>query len=148
MLDQDLREILEVARRVGITEIDLSHGDLRLRVRRHAGVDAKPAPIERPAVVAQPAPTAETLVVRAPMVGYFFSGSRPGAAPCVAPGDAIGANNRIGCIETMGTITDIVADVAGIVEEYLVVDGSPVEFGQPVLRLRSKPAGALNGNGS
>ncbi len=140
MLDRDLREIIDLARQVGVTEIDLAHGDLRLRVRRQA----LPAAASPPVISAAPpdrapasveAATALQAIVRAPMVGYFFSGARPGEPPCLTAGERISAGARIGCVETMGMVAEVTAPVAGTVQEYLVHDGSAVEFGQPLVRV-------------
>lgn len=137
MLDREIRELAEVARQAGVTELEVARDGIRVRLRRQPGptlpasspVQAEPR--ARPLVVTD----SSEPVVRAPMVGYFFAGRRPGDPPCAQPGDTIQAGSRIGCVETMGTVTDVTSTVRGVVVEYLVSEGSAVEYGQPVLRL-------------
>ena len=56
--------------------------------------------------------------------------------PSVASGDVLAAGQSIGAIEALGMPTSVDAPQSGTVEDLLVQDGSPVEYGQPLLILR------------
>jgi acetyl-CoA carboxylase biotin carboxyl carrier protein len=54
----------------------------------------------------------------------------------VHAGDEVTAGQAIGAIDSLGIPTNVDAPQAGTVEDVLVGDGSPVEYGQPLLVLR------------
>lgn len=139
MLEPELRSILDLARRAGVTEIELSRADLRLKVRRQPQPPAPATPAgTKSAGTPATAPNVDGALVRAPMVGYFYSGARPGEAPCFNAGDTVPAGKRVGCVDTLGAVTDVLAPADGVLVEYLTADGQPVEYGAPIARLASR----------
>ena len=64
------------------------------------------------------------------MVGTAYLGPQPGASPFVAVGDTVREGQTLFIIEAMKVMNQIPAPRAGRVIEILVVDGTPVEFGQ------------------
>lgn len=72
----------------------------------------------------------------APLVGTFYVAPEPGAAPFVRVGDHIEAGATIGIVEAMKLMNPVTSTVSGEVVEVAVADGEPVEFGQPLVRLR------------
>lgn len=97
------------------------------------------APVTTPHLAAvpsvdEPAPAAGPTVCSS-TVGVFYRSSEPGAAPFVAEGDTVAVGQQIGIVEAMKLMIPLEADRAGVVEEFLVGDGDPVEHGQAVLRL-------------
>ncbi|ONI78128.1 hypothetical protein ALI144C_31235 [Actinosynnema sp. ALI-1.44] len=89
---------------------------------------------------AVPAPDAESKpeldTVTAPLVGTFYRASEPGATPFVAPGDLVEPGQQVAIIEAMKLLNPILAEQHGEVVDVLVADAQPVEYGQPLLRLR------------
>jgi acetyl-CoA carboxylase biotin carboxyl carrier protein len=73
------------------------------------------------------------VVVRAPMVGTFYSAPEPGAKPFVSVGDSIGAQDTVCIIEVMKLMNALSAESGGTVREILVTDGETVEYGQPLI---------------
>lgn len=72
-------------------------------------------------------------VVSSPMVGTAYLAAEPGAAPFVAVGQQVTAGQTVLIIEAMKTMNQIPAPHAGTVKRILVADGSPVEYGAPLL---------------
>jgi len=99
---------------------------------------AAPAPLAAPAAAAPAAPAAPESglpaghVVKAPMVGTFYSASTPGAPAFAVVGQQVKAGETIGIIEAMKMFNQIEADVAGTVVAVLVENGQPVEFDEPM----------------
>ncbi|MFO7250622.1 MAG: acetyl-CoA carboxylase biotin carboxyl carrier protein [Actinomycetes bacterium] len=91
---------------------------------------------DAPAEPADPAGGGEAVVISAPMVGTFYRAPEPGAPPYVEVGDLVEAGQQIGIIEAMKLMNPIVAEQSGRVGEILVGDGTPVEYGQPLIVLR------------
>ena len=71
-------------------------------------------------------------VVRAPMVGTFYSSPSPDKPAFVGEGQAVKAGDTLGIIEAMKMFNPIEADVAGTIVAILCENGQPVEFDQPL----------------
>lgn len=138
--DNDLTEI-EVKREFGEDDA------LTVRVARQAvTIAAAPAPAvpsyqpaAAPALATSPAaggdPADDPGVVSSPMVGTAYLAPEPTASPFVKVGDAVAEGQTILIIEAMKTMNQIPAPRAGRVKRILIDDGSPVEFGAPLIIL-------------
>ena len=73
----------------------------------------------------------------APLLGNFYAAPRPGDPPFVEVGDTVGEDSVIGIIEVMKLMNPIRAGIAGTVVAILAEDGSAVEEGQPLIRVRT-----------
>ncbi|HRK42503.1 MAG TPA: acetyl-CoA carboxylase biotin carboxyl carrier protein subunit, partial [Gemmobacter sp.] len=71
--------------------------------------------------------------VTSPMVGTAYLAAEPGATPFVAVGSTVAEGQTVLIIEAMKTMNHIPAPRAGTVKRILVSDGTPVEFGAPLL---------------
>jgi acetyl-CoA carboxylase biotin carboxyl carrier protein len=95
------------------------------------GPPAAPAPLAVAAVNDDPAQ--HPGAVTSPMVGTVYLSSEPGAAPFVAVGASVTEGQTVLIIEAMKTMNQIPAPRAGIVKRIVVEDGSPVEYGAPLM---------------
>ena len=98
------------------------------------------APVAAPAVAAAPAapaapedPAQHPGAVTSPMVGTAYLAPEPGAAPFVAVGATVTEGQTVLIVEAMKTMNHIPAPRAGTVKRILVSDGTPVEFGAPLM---------------
>lgn len=143
-IDQDLiRELAELLTETNLTEIEIEHDDLRIRVARTPGETRIAAPAaHRPPepAEAKPAPAAATSetkppegAVPSPMVGTAYRAPDPNAKPYVEVGDAVKAGQTILIVEAMKTMNQIPAPKAGTITAILVEDGQPVEYGEPLM---------------
>jgi acetyl-CoA carboxylase biotin carboxyl carrier protein len=97
---------------------------------------AAAAPAAAPASPAA-APAAEKLpAIESPMVGTFYASPGPDKAPFISVGAKVGPDTTVCLIEAMKIFNEIKAETSGTVEEVLVKSGQPVEFGQPLFRIR------------
>jgi acetyl-CoA carboxylase biotin carboxyl carrier protein len=71
-----------------------------------------------------------------PMVGTFYRASSPDSAPYVEVGQEINEESLVCIIEAMKVMNEIKAEIKGIVVEILVENGTPVQFGQPLIRVK------------
>jgi acetyl-CoA carboxylase biotin carboxyl carrier protein len=71
-------------------------------------------------------------VVRAPMVGTFYTSPAPDKPAFVTVGQTVKAGETLGIIEAMKMFNPIEADVSGTVKSILGESGQPVEFDQPL----------------
>ena len=67
------------------------------------------------------------------MVGTFYSASSPSSPAFVEVGQSVKAGETICIIEAMKILNQIEADASGTVKAILVENGSPVEFGEPLM---------------
>lgn len=108
-------------------------------------VQAPMMPAVAPAVLAAPvtaeaAPAASSdaglVVVESPMVGTFYRSPSPGAPVFVEAGGSVAKGQALCIVEAMKLMNEIEADVGGTVVEVLVEDAQPVQFGQPLFKIR------------
>jgi len=140
-IDRDLiRELAKLLDETGLTEIEIEHAGLRVRVGRGATaapVSAvalpTPQPAAAPVIVAPTDPSKHPGAVTSPMVGTAYRGPEPGAPPFIEVGSKVIAGETLLIIEAMKTMNQIPAPRAGTVTQILIEDGRPVEFGEPLV---------------
>ncbi len=74
--------------------------------------------------------------IASPMVGTFYRAPSPDSAPYVKEGQQITEETVVCIIEAMKVMNEIKAEVKGIITEVLVENGTPVQFGQPLFRVK------------
>jgi acetyl-CoA carboxylase biotin carboxyl carrier protein len=103
---------------------------------------AAPAPVaaaSAPAAAAAPAapedPASHPGAVTSPMVGTVYLQPEPTAPAFIKVGDTVSEGDTLLIVEAMKTMNQIPAPKSGKVARILVEDGSPVEFGAPLVIL-------------
>jgi len=142
-----VKKLIELLEESGIAELEIREGEESVRISRgsaHAPAPVQYTPPQEPGSAPARAPEAAHAepqaeeqpsghVVESPMVGTFYSASSPSSAPFVEVGQQVKAGDTICIIEAMKILNQIEADVSGTVKAILVENGSPVEFGQPLM---------------
>ncbi len=101
-----------------------------------------PAPGPSPGApsAAAPAPAkpavAEGHEITSPMVGTFYEAASPESPPYIKVGDTVSEETVVCIIEAMKVMNEIKAETKGIVTEVLAQNGKPVQFGQPLFRVK------------
>ncbi|MEM9031119.1 MAG: acetyl-CoA carboxylase biotin carboxyl carrier protein [Pseudomonadota bacterium] len=98
-----------------------------------AATTADRAPEASPDRPAADDPSAHPGAVTSPMVGTAYLSPEPGADAFVALGDKVAAGQTLMIVEAMKTMNQIPAPHGGTVKRILIEDGSPVEFGAPLM---------------
>jgi acetyl-CoA carboxylase biotin carboxyl carrier protein len=128
-----IRELAELLKETGLTEIEIEHNGARLRVSKQssgATISAPPAPAApAPAAPAKPAGP-HPGAVPSPMVGTVYFAPEPGAKPFISVGQSVKEGDTLFIVEAMKTMNPIAAPKGGIIGEICVSDAQPVEFGQ------------------
>jgi len=152
---EQLHRLLEALGDSDIQEFRLEGDDFRLEVRRNlpgqtvvaaapaAPVVAAAAPAAAPAEPTSPPPAAastrsDLLDITAPMVGTFYRAPAPGEPAFIEVGNRVDVGQTVCILEAMKLMNELEAEVSGEVVEILVDNGTPVEFGQVLMRV--KPA--------
>ena len=97
-------------------------------------VEASTAPSIPPPSV--PGSRSDLVEVTAPMVGTFYRAPGPDESPFVEIGSKINVGQPICILEAMKLMNELESEVSGEVIEILVENGTPVEFGQVLMRLK------------
>ncbi len=157
---ETIRELVSMMVEHELTEMELRDGEQCVVIKRGGGAAAMAPPIVAvaPAVAAAPAaapppgaapaaspaeaaePKADDglLMIRSPMVGTFYSSPDPDSPPFISIGSPVAPDTIVGVIEAMKVFNEIKAEVSGIVEQILVRNEQPLEYGQPMFLVRSK----------
>ena len=151
---EQLHRLLEALGESDIQEFRLEGDDFRLEIRRNLPAQAVMAPVMPAPVAAAPAPVvpaepasappastatrSDLLEVTAPMVGTFYRAPAPGEPSFVEVGSRINVGQTVCILEAMKLMNELESEVGGEVVEILVDNGTPVEFGQVLMRV--KPA--------
>jgi acetyl-CoA carboxylase biotin carboxyl carrier protein len=136
-----IRELAELLGETGLTEIEVEHNGMRLRVARAAvQMVSHAAPTAAAPAAAAPAEPAKSSgpaagAVPSPMVGTVYVAPEPGKPPFVKVGDTVKEGATLLIIEAMKTMNPILAPRSGTVKEICIKDADPVEFGQSLLIL-------------
>src|SRR5438876_11951207 len=137
-----------------ISEFELEKQDFKIKLKRgiNGGVTAATASEEgpiltyvQPAVaVAAPAAAAAAAVaanseleIKSPMIGTFYRAPSPESAPYIEVGSEVNPETVVCIIEAMKVMNEIKAEAKGVVTQSLVENAKPVEFGQPLFKIRS-----------
>ena len=152
---EQLHRLLEALGDSDIQEFRLEGDDFRVEVRRNlpsqtvvapeatAPVMAAAAAPVAPAEPTSPPPAAastrsDLLDITAPMVGTFYRAPAPGEPSFIEVGNRVDVGQTVCILEAMKLMNELEAEVSGEVVEILVDNGTPVEFGQVLMRV--KPA--------
>jgi biotin carboxyl carrier protein len=126
----ELRELLRLLDGSDIEELELEVSGTKLRFRRLVAADrsgrAEPAGVEQRSDWRAP------VFVVAERVGFFHP---PDGAVSLQPGDAVNADQVLGVIDSLNVPSPVRAPCQGVLDEVLVEEGQPVEYGQPLFVL-------------
>jgi acetyl-CoA carboxylase biotin carboxyl carrier protein len=147
---QEIRKIIELMNEHELSYFHLQAKDFNLKLKKGPdlealrGLAAVAAPVPA-AVAGAGSPTgsaaaatepADGFEITSPMVGTFYRRSSPGVEEFVKVGDAVSEGQTLCIIEAMKVMNEIKADRAGTVVAVLAEDGTPVQYGDPLFRLR------------
>lgn len=142
-----LKKLIDLVEEAGIAELEVTEGEEKVRIVKHAMTVAAPMNYALPAGAGVPesAPVRtksddldddlddpEGEVVKSPMVGTFYRATSPTAEPLVEVGSVIKVGDKLCVIEAMKLLNEIESEVAGTVKAILIENGQPVEYGEPL----------------
>lgn len=141
-----LKTLIDLVSESGVAELEITEGEDRVRIVNRQAAQAV-VPTAVPTVAVQPVATAPApsapaaapvaaddpkQTINSPMVGTFYRAPSPGATPFVDVGQRVKAGDTVCIIEAMKLLNEIEAETDGVIQEILVDNGAPVEFGQPL----------------
>ncbi|MFM7450071.1 MAG: acetyl-CoA carboxylase biotin carboxyl carrier protein [Leptolyngbyaceae cyanobacterium] len=95
-----------------------------------------PGPTATHAAPPPPSDRGKLAEITSPMVGTFYRSPAPDEPPFVDVGDRIRKGQTVCIIEAMKLMNELEAEISGELIEILVQNGEPIEFGQPLMRVK------------
>lgn len=152
---KEIRKIVELMNEHGLTLFDMSKEGFHLKLRKGQDLESlrgllgslpaaapayAPAPAAAPAAgapaAAAAAPKEEGTAITSPMVGTFYRKPGPDSPAFVSVGDAVSEGQTLCIIEAMKVMNEIKAERSGTITAILVEDGTPVQFGDALFRIK------------
>lgn len=147
---KDIKAIIELMKKNSISEFELERQDFKVKLKRGlgspVGEDTSFAYIpagggaSAPAMIPQaaPAPSASSdeSEIKSPMIGTFYRSPSPESGSYVEVGSEVNPDTVVCIIEAMKVMNEIKAEVRGVITQVMVDNAKPVEFGQPLFKIR------------
>jgi acetyl-CoA carboxylase biotin carboxyl carrier protein len=146
---KDIKAIIDLMKKNSISEFELERQEFKIKLKRgnsipyaeEAQVQAyAPAPIIAATVsaapAALPASSSGDTEIKSPMIGTFYRAPSPEAGNYVEVGSEVNPDTVVCIIEAMKVMNEIKAEVKGIITQVLMENAKPVEFGQPLFKIR------------
>ncbi|MFH1715260.1 MAG: biotin/lipoyl-containing protein [Elusimicrobiota bacterium] len=140
-----IENFFDVINKTDISELSWEKHGIRVRVKRNA-VSCMPHPITKQAVVtAEKSETAklrldnnnsEYCVIKSKMVGTFYSNDAKNDKPFVKEGDVIKKGTKLGVVEAMKIMKEVVSEIDGVIDKVLIKNGKPVEYGEEIFLVK------------
>ena len=158
---EDLNRLIEKISTSDIQEFSLEGEDFKLEIKRNlfdqnqlsnnlvsnTSLDKQPsvqksfnenASLVNEPEVPQVAPPGRSDLtdITSPMVGTFYRAAAPGEEPFVEVGSNVKVGQTICILEAMKLMNEIESEFNAEIVEILVENGTPVEFGQVLMRVK------------
>ncbi|MGH8024089.1 MAG: acetyl-CoA carboxylase biotin carboxyl carrier protein [Limisphaerales bacterium] len=147
---KDIKAIIDLMKKNSITEFELERQDSKIRLKRGLnggqitlpddGTSPNLTSAAQATAATVPAPAAPVatgeLEIKSPMIGTFYRAPSPEAGTYAEIGSEVGADSVVCIIEAMKVMNEIKAEVKGVITQILVENAKPVEFGQPLFKVR------------
>lgn len=140
---ENIEKLAEILEKYKLSEIDYTESDafsITLKGAVAAPVQAIAAPVAAaaPATAAAPAANSDEglHIVTSELVGTFYASASPDSAPYIKVGDEVTADSTVCIVEAMKVMNEIKSEVNGTVVEIIVDNGTPVEYGQAIIKIK------------
>ena len=135
-----------------VQEFELEKQDFKIRLKRGNGsapviyqeepqqviTYASPSPGGAQAAPMSPAAmvTSGEIEIKSPMIGTFYRSPSPESGSYIEVGSEVNAETVVCIIEAMKVMNEIKAEAKGVITQVMVENAKPVEFGQPLFKVR------------
>lgn len=157
---KDIKAIIDLMKKNSVSEFELEKEDFKIKLKRSPNggstspVTYEDAPVVAyappPTVAAAPGPVVAApgagptpaaggpleQEIKSPMIGTFYRAPSPEAGPYVEVGTDVNPDTVVCIIEAMKVMNEIKAEAKGVITQILVENAKPVEFGQPLFKIR------------
>jgi acetyl-CoA carboxylase biotin carboxyl carrier protein len=141
-----LRDLIDTLHAGQVNEFEYEDETLRVRIalgKVHASSTGEAAAATPAPAALAPAPpaassddAADIVYIASPLVGTFYRAPAPGAEPFVKSGQVVSKGQTLCIVEAMKLMNEIESELAGTIVEIMIENGSTVEFGQRLFKIR------------
>ena len=149
---KDIKAIIDLMKKNSVSEFELEKQDFKIRLKRgmnggvvsaeeggpqvisYAPMQALPAAAGTPAAPA--AAISNDADIKSPMIGTFYRSPSPESAAYAEIGTEVSPDTVVCIIEAMKVMNEIKAETRGVITQVLIENAKPVEFGQPLFKIR------------
>ena len=145
---KDIKAIIDLMRKNSVSEFELEKQDFKIRLKR--GTNGAGTPVlddaslisYQQSTVLQPGttPMAQLVInevdIKSPMIGTFYRAPSPESGSYVEVGTEVNPDTVVCIIEAMKVMNEIKAEAKGVITQVMVENAKPVEFGQPLFKIR------------
>jgi acetyl-CoA carboxylase biotin carboxyl carrier protein len=154
---KEIKAIIDLMKKNSLSEFELEEKEFKIKLKRPiASGPPLPAltPLDDPELTAY-APLARSggaghhpqpnlpspnvpgeTEIKSPMIGTLYRAPSPDAASYVDVGSEVGPDTVVCIIEAMKVMNEIKAETRGIITAVVADNAKPVEFGQPLFKVR------------
>ncbi len=150
---KDIKAIIDLMKKNSLSEFELEKQDFKIKLKRGGSGAFVNAPIEESGGItyALPAPANVTGIsqgaasspapvigmdIKSPMIGTFYRAPSPESEEYVQIGTEVNPDTVVCLIEAMKVMNEIKAEVRGVITQILIDNAKPVEFGQPLFKIK------------
>jgi acetyl-CoA carboxylase biotin carboxyl carrier protein len=147
---KDIKAIIDLMRKNSVSEFELEKQDFKIRLKRGTNGSGLPGSLEEAPVLSYPQtlslPTSvvvsppqliiNEVEIKSPMIGTFYRAPSPEAGSYVEVGSEVNPDTVVCIIEAMKVMNEIKAEAKGVITQVMVENAKPVEFGQPLFKIR------------
>lgn len=147
---KEIKELIKIIDTSNLSEFHIEQDDIKLILKKEKIVEQvnlvdrndyiiKESKIDNfpvEAKVIEEKKEEELHIIKSPIVGIFYSSENPETPSFVKIGDKIKTGQVLCIIEAMKLMNEITSDIDGEIVEILSENQGPVEFGQPLFKIR------------
>jgi acetyl-CoA carboxylase biotin carboxyl carrier protein len=147
---KDIKAIIDLMRKNSVSEFELEKQDFKIRLKRGSNgisqsvtVDEGAMPVYPPTLALPsssmsggPQLSLNEVDIKSPMIGTFYRSPSPEAGSYVEVGSEVNPETVVCIIEAMKVMNEIKAEAKGVITQVMVENAKPVEFGQPLFKIR------------
>ena len=144
---KDIKAIIDLMKKNSISEFELERQEFKIKLKRGGVVPNEEtsftylpagASMVNSASLPAPAPAAASgeAEIKSPMIGTFYRAPSPEAGSYVEVGTEVNPDTVVCIIEAMKVMNEIKAEARGVITQILLENAKPVEFGQPLFKIR------------
>jgi acetyl-CoA carboxylase biotin carboxyl carrier protein len=158
---KDIKAIIDLMKKNSVSEFELEKEDFKIKLKRNTGGATPPVVYEEAPIVtytpqaaisgtppaqssSAPNPSGASpgmsgsgeQEIKSPMIGTFYRSPSPESGPYVEVGMEVNPDTVVCIIEAMKVMNEIKAEARGVITQVLVENAKPVEFGQPLFKIR------------
>jgi len=139
MKETDIRKYAELMKELGLTALEITDENSKVRLERSVSVPTKETLYSVPETVGDTQNASEPkdyICVKSPLVGVFYAAPAENADPYVSIGDKVTKGQTLCIVEAMKLMNEISAEEDGVIAEVCVANGQVVEYGTELFRIK------------